>query len=482
MFLSSNNFYHVTLNELELELAKRSISNRIVYLKDAVVTVNSLSEDRLYVSEFDVKSEQNDLLKVQSRKQTLLSQKESFSQDKLPKEVQKEISDLNSFVDRYNSRVDVFLLELESNISEQNRLWKANVPLELDIRRTTRAIEALKLEVMKQNFKVLTEKYVADPLPKRILSFSPKKLRRELIKHRKEQALKEQQWRQNLVNQLNLTKKEVSRQTQILRQQLLKQYPLIQKISDLEYAESQLTVEIKEYKRLIRNVKAKIYRRKRSGLTPILRELLETELIEQVLSATIKRKVKSTLQRVQLNFYIIIREKKNVEYTRKDKTNKDDKKQTVKVSYPKGKFQVIMNCDSFTEPNTDTILSNVDPLQSLLPDLKIEACETINENFTIKTPFNPGQVTVGATNADLGTDDLGTPPELVSFARSTNDAEGEGYKRDSRFSSLNSKDWESPRNSSLMSQQEYNRFIASMKDYVQELKRLGKYRTGIDEY
>lgn len=65
MFLSSNHFYHVTLNELELELAKRSISNRIVYLKDAVVTVNSLSEDRLYVSEFDIKSEQNDLLKVQ---------------------------------------------------------------------------------------------------------------------------------------------------------------------------------------------------------------------------------------------------------------------------------------------------------------------------------------------------------------------------------------------------------------------------------
>jgi len=460
-----------------------------MYLKDALLTVNSLADTRLYVSVADINSEKKDLKAIRKKIDTLTALINDLKQ-KPSLEDQEVIQLLTEEVKRYKRNVEATKKNSEYNLSKLNELLDVEQYLTSQIIGVHRKITLQKLAVSKATVNLLKEKFVPDPIPRRILNMPYKTMRKALIKHRLEQDRKEKIWQQKASDKIAELKSEVTKTERLLYPLYVQLRPVTTEIEHLRYSTDLNNAQIREYKRLIRNLQAKIRRRQLKQALPDLFDLKITQLIEQILDATIKRKVKSALQRIQLNFYVIIKEKKDAEYTRK--LDRNGKKGTVKVNYPKGKFQVIMNCDSFTEPNTDTVLVKIEPLLSLTPLMSEIACEKINEQFNIIYGFKPGKLnvnsaqtgdlTIGVTNANLGAEDLGTPPELVSIARSTNDMNGEGFKRDSRFSNLNNKDWSNTIDTSIMTQSEYNQFIVDMKDYVTELKRLGKYRTGMEEY
>ena len=130
------------------------------------------------------------------------------------------------------------------------------------------------------------------------------------------------------------------------------------------------------------------------------------------------------------------------------------------------------------EPNNEVVMTGIDPLFTLIPLLQESAAEVINARFHLEIGFQPNDFTVGVTNVDLGTDDLGTPPVIAQIARTTNDSEG-SLRRDSRFSSLNGGDWSRDLHESIsvkigvrmvtLTQEEYNELIEPMTDYKAEL-------------
>jgi len=208
-------------------------------------------------------------------------------------------------------------------------------------------------------------------------------------------------------------------------------------------------------------------RRLESELASLRNEIL-------TLQETIARKVVTELRRIEVNCYIIIQER--VSYY--ERTYREGEPRThgriVRRKYPKGKFEVLFQLDAFVEPGTDTVIQDKDPFFFFLnPDnresLTSEAANLLFETFTVS--FLPRQFTVGITNLLADEDEIGRPPKVIRVARSV-----EGPAPPDAFPK---EDWQKDIDDYTMTQREYNEIIKLMKEYVDELKRLGRYQEAL---
>lgn len=192
------------------------------------------------------------------------------------------------------------------------------------------------------------------------------------------------------------------------------------------------------------------------------------------LTDLIKRKVVSELRRVELNLYVIIEERVKVYERAYAPGEKRSHGKTVKRYYPKGRFQCIYQIDAFVEPNTDTVLSEQDPLRYFLDpasrnNIIQDAIDHLFEYFTVS--FVPHQFTIGVTSLMAPKGDRGRPPKIISVARSVEGLVPSGASPQ--------KSWGENLDEFIMSQLEYNAIIEPMTEYVEELKRLKSYQGGL---
>jgi len=182
----------------------------------------------------------------------------------------------------------------------------------------------------------------------------------------------------------------------------------------------------------------------------------------------IARKVVAELRRVELNFYIIV-EMKTKYFRRLTAETVRKHGRLVQRKYPKGKFQVLYQIDSFYIAETDTVLTEIDPASTIIRRLREDAARQVEEYFHVY--FIPPQFTVGVTNVLLDMEELGRPPKKVQIARTVEPPVEAGMSP--------KEDWKKNMEEYIMTQAEYNALTAPMTDYVAELKRLGKYQEAL---
>ncbi len=403
-----------------------------------------------------------------------------------PQWIINRVKDLETQISQLEEEIGQQKQNLKEDDKEYAALWKKNVKLAAEVKRLQKLVATLTEQ--KTTYRAQTSLleinlrrsiYIA-PLPKNFSRLNQKQQRRLLQQLREQNRLQQNEITRllaerdvefsKLTAQAEKTGKEYSQARNEQSTVISQLWVIIERRIPTQEAIDKLQREITQLKRDIKDVQEEPLRAYRQ-------ELDELELIETILEETINRKVVSKLQRIQVNLYVIIRER-DEDVT----TIVDGQLRRRRKKYPKGKFQVLMNLDSFIEPDTDTVLVNVDPTLTLIPLLQEAAASVVADRLHVN--FFPGEFTFGVTNAYLGTDDLGTPPEVVQVARSTNDYAGAGSIRDGRFSNLNATktDWSRDLGLPIMTQQEYNELIEPMQDYTAELKRTGHYRRGINEY
>jgi hypothetical protein len=482
----------LSLNEIQTEIANLPVKSRLPYLQGLIKNVEAFKDEKLYVSLSDLNNEKFELQVLRDRLTYLEDQLDELEQNPSPEiseAIKKIETDIQQLKEQVNKQQDL----LKEDNKTYNSLWNQNTKLVNDIKKLRPIVSKAKSEAAvfeTQNLFLesdLKRGIYVEPLPNKIGKM-PLKRQKFFLKERlrKYQAQIEQvnQIVTERAQQLKQLKEKASQLNRDLSQAYINQRSLLNQLWTIINRRLPTQNNIYDLQREQHRLYSQIRRIENAPLTPLQQEIDEIELMEYILEKTINRKVIAGLQRIQLNFYVIIREKKEVEYERTYRPGENRSHGTkVKVKYPKGKFQCIINVDSFVEPTTDVVMGQIDPLLTLLPMLQEAAAEIINDRFHLVFGFSPEDFTLGATNAELGTDELGTPPMIISIARSTNDSISfNGLKRDSRFSDLNSKDWSASIGKYVMPQEEYNALITQMPDYKAELERLGKYRKGLNEY
>jgi len=127
------------------------------------------------------------------------------------------------------------------------------------------------------------------------------------------------------------------------------------------------------------------------------------------------------------------------------------------VKYPKGRFQSILQCDSFIDPETGELRTDIDPFKTLEGVMRAEVADEFIEEFSLKT-LNPDTLTLGVVSIVAGEEEIGKPPFKLYISR-TDEESG--------------KDWRTTINKYLMHQPEYRTLIKDMKEYLEALEALG---------
>jgi hypothetical protein len=482
----------LSLNEIQTEITNLPVKSRLPHLQGLVNKQDLLKDEKLYVSLSDLKNEKFELQVLRDRLGYLEDQLEELEQNPSPETIE-AIKKVEAETQQTKEQIKQQQALLIDDNKEYGLLWNQNTKLVNDIKKLRPTVSKAKSEAAL--FETQNIFFEADLKRGLYIEPLPHKFGKMPLKRQKFFFKERQKKYQAQIDQINKTVTERAQQLKQLKEKASQlNRDLAQAYNNQRSILNQLWAiinrrlptqnDIYNLQREQHRLYSEIRRIRNAPLAPLQQELDEIELIEYILEKTINRKVIAGLQRIQLNFYVIIREKKEVEYERTyrpGETRSHGAK--VKVKYPKGKFQCIINVDSFVEPTTDMVMGQIDPLLTLLPMLQEAAAEIINDRFHLVFGFSPEDFTLGATNAELGTDELGTPPMIISIARSTNDSISfNGLKRDSRFSDVNSKDWSASIGKYVMPQEEYNALITQMPDYKAELERLGKYRKGLNEY
>jgi hypothetical protein len=127
------------------------------------------------------------------------------------------------------------------------------------------------------------------------------------------------------------------------------------------------------------------------------------------------------------------------------------------VKYPKGKFQSILQCDSFIDPGTGELRTDIDPFRTLEGVMRAEVADEFIEEFSLKE-MNPDDLTLGVVNIVAGEEEIGKPPFKLYISR-TDEETG--------------RDWRTTINKYLMLQAEYRSLIKDMKEYIEALEAMG---------
>ena len=197
-----------------------------------------------------------------------------------------------------------------------------------------------------------------------------------------------------------------------------------------------------------------------------------SELKEQIakLEEEISRKVIVQLKRIETNLYVIIDE--GVKTYRKPRKSpetarKHGKYVTVTVRYPRGAFQAWIQLDAWVIPETGTVLDELEPTNTLLREYVIpHVNREFEEEFHV-LPFRTEDFVRGETSTILGDEDLGKPPIKVKVERTVEDVKPEHTIKNP---------WEETVSEEILTQEDYNKIVSDYPDYVEELKRLGKWR------
>jgi len=205
-------------------------------------------------------------------------------------------------------------------------------------------------------------------------------------------------------------------------------------------------------------------------LTPIRDEIDSLEDRIKAAQRKISRKVVVQLKRIEMNLYIIVDE--GVKTYRKRRKSlatarKHGKYVTVTVKYPKGRFQSWIEIDSWVIPETGAVLWELEPTYTLIKRYVIpHVNDEFGEEFHL-LPFTPESFTIGETSTILGDEDLGKPPIKVKVERTVEDVKP--------YHTIK-KPWERTVNEEILTQEAYNRIVSAYPHYVEELRRLGKWR------
>ena len=205
-------------------------------------------------------------------------------------------------------------------------------------------------------------------------------------------------------------------------------------------------------------------------LTPIRAEI--DGLKDRIKDAQekISRKVVVQLKRVELNANIIIEE--GVKTYRKRRKSlatarKHGKYVNVTVRYPRGRFQAWFQIDSWVLPETGTVLWELEPTYTLINEHVIPHInDEFGEEFHL-LPFTRESFTIGETSTILGDEDLGKPPIKVKVERTVENVKP--------YHTIKNP-WERTVSEEILTQEAYNRIVSAYPHYVEELKRLEKWR------
>ena len=168
-----------------------------------------------------------------------------------------------------------------------------------------------------------------------------------------------------------------------------------------------------------------------------------------------------TLTRVTIALYLIV-ESGSHEYPREPGKyytyyKPHYRKARNRVSYPKGRFQSILECDAFIDAKTGEIQLGVDPLKTLLPIIRAEVRDEIVEEFSLKT-LDPEDLTLGEVSIIPDESEIGKPPYKISISRT--------YPETGR-------EWKTTINRYIMTLSEYYDLTRNMKDYIEALEAMG---------
>jgi len=131
----------------------------------------------------------------------------------------------------------------------------------------------------------------------------------------------------------------------------------------------------------------------------------------------------------------------------------------------------VHNCwvqlDAWVIPDTGTVLLERDPTYTLIKEYVIpHVNDELAEKFNI-LPFTLESFTFGETSTILSDEDLGKPPVKIKVERTVEDVKPEHTIKNP---------WEEIVSEEILTQEDYNRLVSDYPDYVEELKRLGKWR------
>jgi len=169
------------------------------------------------------------------------------------------------------------------------------------------------------------------------------------------------------------------------------------------------------------------------------------------------------LSRVSIALYLIIERGEHVyprhkpHYDFYDKERGRYRKVRHKVSYPKGRFQSILACDSFINPDTGEIRADIDPFNTLERVIRTEVADEFMEEFSLKT-LDPNDLTLGETSIIPDEEEIGKPPFKLYISRTYEDT---------------GREWRTTINKYIMTDAQYYELTKDMKDYIAALEAMG---------
>jgi len=187
------------------------------------------------------------------------------------------------------------------------------------------------------------------------------------------------------------------------------------------------------------------------------RELAEEEarLLRKVVRPLLE------LARVTVSLYLIIEAGSHV-YPREEGAYYEYRRPYYRkarhtVKYPKGRFQSILECDCFLDPETGELQTDRDPFMTLEDVMRAEVADEIMEEFSLKS-VDSGDLTLGVVSTLAQEDDIGKPPFKVSISRTY---EGTG------------KEWKTVIERFIMTASEYEALTSDMDEYLEALEAMG---------
>jgi len=122
-----------------------------------------------------------------------------------------------------------------------------------------------------------------------------------------------------------------------------------------------------------------------------------------------------------------------------------------------GKFVLVGNCDSFIDPQTGELRTDIDPFRTLENTMRSEVSNEFIEEFSLKE-MNPEDLTLGVVNIVAGEEEIGKPPFKLYISR-TDEETG--------------KDWRTTVNRYIMTDSQYLNLVRNMKEYLETLEAMG---------
>jgi len=163
------------------------------------------------------------------------------------------------------------------------------------------------------------------------------------------------------------------------------------------------------------------------------------------------------LERVHLNYYLIIEEGEHIYprnggyyVYRRGRTGVRRTRQRQK--YPKGRFQAWLECDTFIDPDTGEIQQLEDPFITLDAVMRKTVVDLLLEVFSVPN-IDLNDLTLGTVSETGKLTELGKPPYIDRVERTVDDGEDFG--------------------------QNINRYVMTVTDYDQLTKNMAEYREAL---